>query len=100
MRLAEDKLKYIDRPDVSETFSDSLGLCHFRDNVALVEFCVTRIDEPNPPNPPAGRKYPVARVLLTPETIVDLFRFTQGMMAFMQKEGIIKVEQKPKLAKH
>lgn len=100
MRLPEDMVQYIDRPEVSETFSDSLGLCNFQNQTAMVEFCVTRFDKVNPPDAPTGRRYPVTRLLMTPELIVDLFQFMQNMMSIMQREGIIKLEQKPKLAKH
>jgi hypothetical protein len=58
MKLPADKIQYIDLPDVFETFVDSFGNMTFDGQIARIELCVTRLNDPHPPNPPTARKYP------------------------------------------
>jgi hypothetical protein len=48
-------LTYLDRPEVSETFADSLGKLTLEGFNAKLEFVVNRMDNPSPPNPPTGK---------------------------------------------
>ena len=40
------KLRYQDRPDLFETFADSVGPWSFDGNTLRIEFMVTRLDPP------------------------------------------------------
>ncbi len=85
--------QYVDRLDVVETFVDSTGLVSFDGNTVRAELCVTRMNEPAPPKPITGRKYPVARLVLTPTATVDLFNHLQTMIDAMEKQGLVKRHQ-------
>ena len=97
MKLPENQIQYIDRLDVTESFANSMGKCFFSEGVANIELCVTRLDRPNPPNPPTGKKYPACRLVLTPQAVIQLFQGLNGIMGAMEKEGIIKTNPIPNL---
>ena len=84
------QIQFVDRPEVHETFADSSQAVFFDGQSMRIEFCVTRMDEPNPPNPHTGRRYPICRLVLTPNAAVDLFNKLQQMMTALEKSGTIK----------
>ena len=95
MQLPENQIEYTDRLSVTETFVNSMGKCFFSEGVANIELCVTRLDKPEPPKPPTGKKYPACRLVLTPQVVIQLFQGLNAIMGAMQKEGIIKTHPKP-----
>ena len=96
MKIPKDKLKYIDIPDLSETFVDSLGMFTYENRLARLDFRVTRLDAPKPPKPPTGKQYPACRMVMTTEVIVDLCNQLNQIMGVLVQEGIIKQEEIPK----
>lgn len=88
MKLPETQIRYIDRPEISETFVDSLGVVTFDGNTRL-ELCATRLDQPKPPDPPTARQYPVCRIVMTPEATVVLFNQLQNIMNLLQQAGLV-----------
>lgn len=95
MTLPENQVEYIDRLDITETFANSIGKCFFTEGVANIELCITRLDKPQPPAPPTGKKYPACRLALTPQAVIQLFQSLNGIMGAMEKEGIIKTNPNP-----
>ena len=94
MKLPTDKIQYIDLPDVSETFVDSVGKMIFDGQTARIELCVTRMNEPHPPDPPTARKYPACRLALTPKAFLDLYNQLHKLVNILQQQGVIqKIEQ-------
>ncbi|MDP2854580.1 MAG: hypothetical protein Q8O28_10115 [Smithellaceae bacterium] len=55
IKLPESQLRYIDRPEISETFVDPLGVVTFDGNTRL-ELCATRLAPQKQPNPPTARQ--------------------------------------------
>ena len=100
MKLPEDQVQYIDRFDVSETFVNSLGNWIFSDGVANIELCVTRLNKPEPPNPPSGKKYPVCRLVLTPQLVIELFQSLNSILGAMKDKGLIKQIPQPDETRH
>lgn len=96
MKLPEKQLRYIDRPEIYETYADSLGLSTFDGHSLRVELCVTRLDPPSPPKQPTGRKYPTCRLVLSPEASVELFNQLQQMIGVMQQQGLVVKNEPPK----
>jgi hypothetical protein len=84
------QVRFVDRPEVSETFADSFRAVTFDGQTMRMEFCAIRMDEPKPPNPPTGRQYPVCRLVLTPNAAVDLFNNLQQIMSALEQSGAIK----------
>lgn len=92
MRLPDGQVRYIDIPSVQETFGDSFGLSFFDGNNVRLEMCATRLDDPSGEGPPTARKYPVCRLVMTPEATVELFNHLQNMMVALQQAGLVKTE--------
>ncbi|MDX2498322.1 MAG: hypothetical protein QNL11_10525 [Desulfobacterales bacterium] len=42
--------RFVDRPEVSETFADSIHGLSFDGQSMRIEFCTTRLDSPQPPS--------------------------------------------------
>ena len=84
------KIQYVDRPDVAETFADSIENVHF-DGLALrIEFCVTRMDNARPKEALTGRRYPACRIVLSAPAAVDLINRMQQVGSALQQAGILK----------
>jgi hypothetical protein len=92
MKLPPEQIREIDRPDLQETFADSLGLSTFDGMTARITLCVQRLQDPQPAQPPMANKYPVCRLVLTPEAVVDLYNNLNQLMGILQKSGLINVE--------
>lgn len=90
MKLPPQDVREIDRPELCETFVDSVGLVSFDGQTARIELCVTRYDPPKPPARPSARKYPAVRLVLPPETLAELFTQLRGVIGALEKQGILK----------
>lgn len=90
MNIPTDQIRYIDLPEVAETFVDSFGSILFDGQTARVELRVTRMDEPNPPNPPTATKYPACRLVLTPNALLELSSNLQNIINALIKQGVLK----------
>jgi hypothetical protein len=87
---ATPTFRYIDRPDLMETFSDSIEGPMFDGQTLRIEFCVNRLDPLEPNAPPTGRRYPACRLVLTPGAAVELMNRMQQVSAAMVKAGVLK----------
>lgn len=63
---------YVDLPEISETFADSLHGMFFDGQTLRLTFAISRMDPSPPPNVTGGKKYPVCRLVLTLPTAADL----------------------------
>jgi hypothetical protein len=62
------------------------------DGNALLEMCITRYDEPKPPSPPSGRKYPAVRCAMPIQAFIELTNKCNQMMEALQQAGAVKLE--------
>jgi hypothetical protein len=92
MKVPPEQVQEVDRPDLNETFVDSLALSTFDGAAARLTFCVMRMQEPQPGKPAQFKKYPVCRMVLTPDATVELFNRLNQMMGALQKLGLVKIE--------
>ena len=92
MPIPNLKVREVDRPEISETFADSMGLAIFDGNTARLELCVHRYDAPRPPGPPTAAKVTAARLVLSPEGVVAVFNFLNNLMPVLVQQGIVKQE--------
>jgi len=83
------KLTHIDQPTVKEVFADLVRQVSFNDNLARIEFCVTRFDEPQPPKPPTGHTYTSARMVLSPNAVMQLYSNLSNLVAVLEKQGLV-----------
>jgi hypothetical protein len=86
-RQAAD-IRYIDRPEITETFADSIAGVVFDGQTLRIEFAVTRLNELKPPI--TGHRYPACRVVLPPSAAVDLINRMQRIAAALTQAGVAK----------
>jgi len=81
-------IRYVDRPDVTETFADSISGLVFDGQTLRVEFAVTRLDEVKPNTAITGRRYPICRLALPPAAAIDLINRMQQIGAALGQAGV------------
>jgi hypothetical protein len=89
------QLTYVDRPEISETFADSLWRVTVDNMVVKMEFVVNRMDDPNPPTAPTGRATTSSRVVISLPGMIDMLTKLQAIMAQLQASGVIRQIQNP-----
>jgi hypothetical protein len=82
--------RYVERPDVAETFADSITAVFFDGQSLRLEFAVSRVDDVKPNAPIAGRRYPACRLVLTPTAAVELINRMQQIGAALTQAGVVK----------
>jgi hypothetical protein len=83
-------IRYVDRPDLTETFADAISGLVFDGQSLRIEFAVTRLDEVKPNSPISGRRYPACRLVLPPAAAVDLINRMQQIGAALTQAGVTK----------
>ena len=83
-------IRYLDRPDVAETFADSITGLVFDGQTLRIEFSVTRVDEVKPDSPISGRRYPASRIVLSPGAAIELINRMQQIGAALTQAGVAK----------
>ena len=83
-------IRYVDRPDVGETFADSITGLVFDGQTLRIEFSVTRVDEVKPDTPISGRRYPASRIVLSPGAAIELINRMQQIGAALTQAGVAK----------
>ena len=87
--------RFIDRIEVSETFADALHSINFDGQTMRIVFCTTRFDPPKPPKAPTAARLPSCRLVLTPNTAIDLFNKLQQIVKALEESGTVKRETIP-----
>ncbi|SRR5579885_2329718 len=83
-------LRYVDHPDLAETFADSIGNLSFDGQSLRIEFTVTRMDEVKQGQPMTGRRYPACRLVMPPGAAVDLINRMQQVAAALTQAGVLR----------
>ena len=83
-------IRYIDKPECTETFSDSVNGVWFDGQLLRIELGVTRLDEIKPNSSPTGRRYPASHLVMTSAAAVDLINRLQQVGAAMAQAGVVK----------
>ena len=81
-------LHFIDRPELSETFADSINGVLFDGQSLRIEFGVSRLDDIRPDVPATGRRYPACRLVLTPSAAIDLINRMQQVASALTQAGV------------
>jgi hypothetical protein len=88
-------IRYVDRPELTETFADSVSGLLFDGQTLRLEFGVTRLDEVKQNTPLTGRRYPACRVVLPPAAAIDLINRMQQIAAALTQAGVAKPTPRP-----
>src|SRR5262245_48131137 len=89
---AQASFRYIDRPELAETFADSITALFFDGQSLRIEFGVSRVDDIKPNTPISGRRYPACRLVLPPSAAVELINRIRQIGAALTKAGVVKRE--------
>ena len=84
------ELRYVDRPDLTETFADAINSVIFDGQSMRIELGVTRLDDMKGFK---GRRYPAARLVLSPAAAIDLINRMQHTAAALAQAGVVRVAQ-------
>lgn len=93
------KLRYHDRPDLPETFTDSIRSCMFDGQNVRIEFTVGRFEDPGALGIIEGKQVPVSRLVLSAPALIELLNRLGQVTEAMKKAGILKVTPTPEAAK-
>jgi hypothetical protein len=88
--IAPPKLTYVDRPDVGETFADSVARVAFDGATLRLEFAVNRLDDARPPAQQTGRAVTACRLVLPANGMLDLYSRLSTLMNALQTQGVLK----------
>lgn len=92
-KALKDHLRYVDRPEIRETFVDEIGPLISNGGVFKIEMLVHRINEPKPGDAaPSGTKVPSARLVLSPAAAIELMNAITKVRDFMLSKGMITLE--------
>jgi hypothetical protein len=83
-------VRYVDRPDLMETFADSITGLVFDGQTLRMEFGVTRFDEVKANAPITGHRYPACRIALPPAAAVELINRMQQIATRLTQAGVLK----------
>jgi hypothetical protein len=89
------QLTYVDRPEISETFADSLARISFDALHVRMEFIVNRLDDPKPPAAPTGKSYTACKLVLPLPAALDLHAKLGAMINMLQQQGVLKTIVQP-----
>ena len=89
--------QFVDRPELSETFADTVRHVTFDGATVRAELCVTRVQDGSG-GAQNTKRYPTARIVMRPDAAVDLFIQLQRLVAMMEQRGIIKRQPRPNAA--
>jgi hypothetical protein len=82
--------RYIDRPECTETFADSILSVFFDGQSLRLEFGVSRLNDRKPDAPLTARRYPACRLVLPPAAAIDLINKMQQVAAALAQAGLVK----------
>jgi hypothetical protein len=88
-------VRFIDRPEVTETFADSITNVTFDSQTLRLELAVTRLDDVKPNTPLTGRRYPACRLVLSPSAALDLINRVQQIATATTQAGTLKATPNP-----
>ena len=89
----EVKLHYIDRPDLAETFADSINALFFDGQTLRIEVGVSRVENSKNDEPIMVRRYPACRLVLTPGAAVELINHMEQVTSALSQAGLLKSTQ-------
>jgi hypothetical protein len=96
--MTPPQLTHVDRPEVSETFADSMWRVNVENMIAKLEFVVNRLDDPTPAAPLTGRAVTACRIVMPLPAMIDMLGKLQGVMSQLQTAGIIQSISSPPTA--
>jgi hypothetical protein len=88
---AQPMLTYLDRPEIPETYADSLIRASIEGFNVKLEFVVNRMDDPRPPAPPTGKSITTCRLVLPLPGMLQLHAQLTNLIGTLQAQGALKL---------
>ena len=77
--------RFVDLPELKETFADSIHTMVWDGQTLPVEFCISRFPDQAASTVKEAQRYPACRLVMSSTLVVDLFnRLRQSMTALAQ----------------
>jgi hypothetical protein len=86
--------QYVDIPNLSETFADSIHRVSFDGQSLRLDFSVTRMEE-STPGQLTRKRYPACRLALSLAAAVELINQVQKIAASLTQAGVLKQTPTP-----
>jgi hypothetical protein len=83
-------LRFVDQPELAETFADSIAHLSFDGQSLRIEFAVTRMDDVKQGAALTGRRYPACRLVLPPAAAVELINRMQQVANALTQAGVLR----------
>jgi hypothetical protein len=102
MQMAESRqppvapnITYVDRPEIAETFVDTLRRAGFDGINIRIEFTVNRLDDPQPPAPPTGQAFTACRIVIPLTGFLAMVQQLQTLVNTLRTRGVLRRAQRP-----
>lgn len=82
--------KYIERPEICETFADHCERVIFDGQTLRIDLSVTRLVAAGEGGKPSGYRATASRLVLTPQLALQLHGQLQNLVAIMEKKGLVR----------
>ena len=82
--------RYVDRPELAETFADSINALFFDGQMLRIEFGVNRFDDMKANAPLTGRRMPACRLVLPATAAVELINRMQQIASALAQAGVVR----------
>jgi hypothetical protein len=89
------QIRFEDRPELSETFADSLQSIDFDGQAMRIVLCTTRYDAPKSSETPTAARIPSCRLVLTPNAALKLYNKLRQIVSALEKAGAVTTTQTP-----
>ncbi len=89
---------YVDRPEISEVFCDSVRTVSMGPQGCMLELTVTRMVQTALDTPPQPKQYTACRLVVTPQAMLQLHSQIGAVTEMMKRNGMLKIvtpEQPP-----
>ena len=81
--------KYVDRPDLSETFADHLEQTYFGDGVVKITMSAARWPEPKSGVPIMGERVTALRLAIPAKAAIALYNSLAQFIGVLEKQGLV-----------
>jgi len=95
LKTRPPKLRYQNRPEIGEVFTDSIRSCVFDGQALRIEFTVARFDDAGALGILEGQQVTVSRLVLNHTALRDLFSRLGQLSDVFKKEGLVPDTSQP-----
>jgi hypothetical protein len=91
----QPQMTYVDRPEISETFADSLYRISFDSLQIRMEFVVNRFDDPQAGVAPTGKAITACRVVMPLPGMIDMHAKLSAIIQTLQAQNVLRTVTQP-----